>query len=115
MFSGSGAGLTNLNASNITTGTVPGARIAPTRTSNSITSAAKPTAGTTASVTATCPAGVVLGGGAQATTSDASHSTAIYESYPSSSTVWTATGVVTTNLANAATMTVTAWVICSGS
>jgi hypothetical protein len=114
-FSGSGAGLTSLNASNIATGTIAGARIGPTRTNNNITSAAKAIAGTTASVTATCAAGVVLGGGAQATTSDTSHSTAIYESYPSSSTAWTATGVVTTNLGNGVTMTVTTWVICSGS
>jgi hypothetical protein len=114
-FNGSGAGLTSLNASNITTGTIAGARIAPTRTSSSITSAVKATAGTTASVTATCPAGVLLGGGAQATTSDISHFTAIYESYPTSSTAWTATGVVTTNLGNGVTMTVTTWVVCSGS
>jgi hypothetical protein len=114
-FNGSGAGLTSLNASNITTGTIAGARIAPTRTSNSITSAAKAQTGTTASVTATCPAGLVLGGGAQATTSDSSHSTAIYESYPSSATAWTATGVVTTSLGNGVTMTVTTWVVCSGS
>jgi trimeric autotransporter adhesin len=115
-FTGSGAGLSSLNASNITTGTIAGARIGPTLVSASTTSAAAPTSGTTATATASCTGGkVLLGGGAQVTNTKSPEESVITQSYPSSTTAWTAVGVVTANLNGANTMTVTAWVVCSGS
>ena len=63
--------------------------------------------------TATCPAGkVLLGGGGQATTTDADRAS-LPESYPSDATTWTAVGVVTANLTGGAQMTVRAYALCS--
>jgi hypothetical protein len=59
---------------------------------------------------------VLLGGGAQVTNTKSHEDSVITQSYPSSTTAWTAVGVVTGGLNNAGnTMTVTAWVVCSGS
>jgi hypothetical protein len=111
-FTGSGAGLTSLNASNLSTGTIPGTRIAPTRTSavNAINTASN---GTTVSATVACPSGVLLGGGGQAA-STSGIPVALVESYPSSATQWTATAVDNGN-GNNKNLSVTAWVVCGGS
>jgi hypothetical protein len=66
--------------------------------------------------TATCPAGkVVLGGGANVTTTAAQKERAqLVGSYPSSATTWTAVGVVSiSNLGTGHRMTVIAYVLCS--
>jgi hypothetical protein len=103
-----GAALTTLNASNLSTGTIPGSRIAPTRTSasNTINTASS---GTTLSVTVACPSGVLLSGGGQATST--STMAALAESYPSSATQWIATAVYTGS-GNGKNLSVTAWVVC---
>jgi len=75
-----------------------------------------PVEGTTFTDTATCAAGkVLLGGGGRLTTSVASERmyTAIVESYPSSTTVWTVVGIVTKNLSNGSTARATAYALCS--
>ena len=121
-FNGSGAGLTNLNASNLTTGIIPGVRIAPTRGNIATASFIAPgspatNSGSTATAVATCTTGVLLSGGGQVTNNDTPANpleTVMIESYPSSSTQWTVTGV-TNGLTKNKTMTVNAWAICSGS
>src|SRR4029077_5363376 len=96
-------------------GTVAAARIgAPVRQQgNPVTSAAGAHTATGLSTTATCPSGVLLGGGATVIASDGSHSAALQETYPSSSSAWAATAVVTTNLGNGVTVTLNAWAICT--
>jgi hypothetical protein len=121
-FNGSGAGLTSLNASNITTGTIAGVRIAPTRGNIATATFTAPNSpatnfGSTATAVATCTTGVLLSGGGQVSNNDSPANpleTVMIESYPSSSTQWTVTGV-TNALAKNKTMTVNAWAICSGS
>lgn len=66
--------------------------------------------------TASCPSGkVALGGGGLVTTTAAQKERAqLVGSYPSSTSVWTATGVVAiAALGGGQTMTVTAYVLCS--
>jgi hypothetical protein len=82
-------------------------------TGTPVTSAAGAVLGTQVTATATCAAGkVLLGGGTQITTS-AGTGAVIESSYPSSTTVWTAVGEVTTALPPADTFTVTAYALCS--
>ena len=81
-----------------------------------MTSAANAAQNTLVTATAACPTGkLVLGGGALVTTTATQKSRAVLvSSYPSSTTVWTAIGVVGTAALNAGnTMTVTAYVLCS--
>jgi hypothetical protein len=81
-----------------------------------VTSAANAPQNTLVTATATCPSGkVLLGGGAQVTTTATQKSrTALVSSYASSTTVWTAIGVVATGaLGSGNTMTVTAYALCS--
>jgi hypothetical protein len=78
-----------------------------------VESAASPNLGTRVTATATCAVGkVLLGGGAQVTTS-AGTGAVLQSSYPSSTTAWTAVGEVTTALAPGDTFTVTAYALCS--
>jgi hypothetical protein len=58
---------------------------------------------------------VLLGGGALVTTSNPAHRgrATVVASYPSSTTVWTATGAVTIALTGGTTMSVTAYALCS--
>jgi hypothetical protein len=58
---------------------------------------------------------VLLGGGGRVTTSVAGERKyiAVVESYPSSTTVWTVTGIVNKNLSNGATARATAYAHCS--
>jgi hypothetical protein len=75
--------------------------------------ASNPGAGTTFTDTATCTGGkVVLGGGGQVTSTGQRERTALLESYPSSSTVWTVVGVVTTAMTGANTAHATAYAVC---
>jgi hypothetical protein len=109
-FNGSGAGLTNVPTSSLTG--------APVRVIASTTSAASPTAGTTATAVASCSAGrVLLGGGAQVTNTQSADMAAISQSFPSSASPgqWTAVGVVLKNMNGTNTVTVTAYALCSGS
>ena len=72
--------------------------------------------GTQVTSTATCdPGKVLLGGGARVTTTDTNLARAgLVTSYPSSTTTWTAIGMVTdSNLANGRTVSVTAYALCS--
>jgi hypothetical protein len=108
-FNGSGAGLTNVPTSSLTG--------APVRVIASTTSAANPVLGTTATAVASCTAGrVLLGGGAQVTNTSSPEKSVVTQSFPSSTTAWTAVGVVTGQLNNGGnTMTVAAYALCSGS
>jgi hypothetical protein len=65
--------------------------------------------------TATCPSGVLLGGGGQVTTTSANADRAVLvASYPSSTTVWTVVGIVNQGgLGAGRTMTVQAYALCS--
>jgi hypothetical protein len=63
--------------------------------------------------TATCTGGAkLLGGGGQVTTAGDISKTAIIQSYPSSSTVWTVVGAITSGLGGSTTAQVTAYAIC---
>ena len=82
----------------------------------SATSAANATRNTLTTATASCPAGtVLLGGGAQVTTTATQKErAALVTSYVSGATTWTAVGVVAiANLGGGNTMTVTAQAICT--
>jgi len=70
---------------------------------------------TTFSDTATCAAGKTLlgGGGSLAVTSGQSRRVGTVASYPSSTTVWTVTGVVITALGSGVTARATAYALCS--
>ncbi|HSX24233.1 MAG TPA: hypothetical protein VLE74_03985 [Candidatus Saccharimonadales bacterium] len=73
-----------------------------------------PTAGTSATSTASCAAGkVVLGGGTQVTTTATPDKVALTASYPSATNIWTGKATILTNLGNGNTMTVTAYALCS--
>ena len=80
-----------------------------------VTSAANAARNTVVTATATCVTGVLLGGGAQVTTTAAQKERAqLVSSYPSSTTVWTALGVVSIAALGAGqTMTVQAYALCS--
>jgi hypothetical protein len=81
-----------------------------------VTSAANAPRNTLVTATATCPAGkVLLGGGAQVTTTSANADRAVLvSSYPSSATVWTAVAVVNQGaLGVGRTMTVQAYALCN--
>lgn len=79
-----------------------------------MTSVSNPNAGTVVTATATCAAGkVLLGGGARVTASGQPERIDGTASYPSSTTVWTAIGVVDSNMSGSNTMTVQAYAICS--
>lgn len=71
--------------------------------------------GTAATSVASCPAGhVLLGGGAQVTTTAPDMSkVGLTSSYPSSVAAWTATGVIFSALGGLNTMTATAYALCS--
>jgi hypothetical protein len=78
-----------------------------------VESAASPILGTQVTATATCAVGkVLLGGGARITTSGPTGAV-VNSSYPSSTTVWTAVGEVTTAFTLENTFTVTAYALCS--
>jgi hypothetical protein len=119
-FSGSGAGLTNLNASNISTGTVPSANL-PVATSSAF-GAVRPTIvnavtnnvnlkNTTLSFAVNCAAGrFVFGGGVN---TDVTTQVMVMASYPSAAGTWTATLQGMNNNA-AQTVQVTVYAVCSG-
>jgi hypothetical protein len=80
------------------------------------TSAGGASRGTLVTSTADCATGkVILGGGAQVITTDTNLGRAVLvSSYPSSTTTWTAIGVVTdANLGNGKTISATAYALCS--
>ena len=83
--------------------------------SSATTSAANAAANTLITASVSCPAGkVLLGGGAQITTTAAQKSRAVLvSSYPSGATAWTAIGVAAAALGAGQTMTVTAFVVCT--
>jgi hypothetical protein len=66
----------------------------------------------TGAATATCAAGKVLLGGGALITGTGTAVAAIYSSYPSSTTVWTAQAVVTSS-GLSGTVTVQAYALCS--
>ena len=80
-----------------------------------VTSSPSALKGVQVTSTATCGAGkVLLGGGSRVTTNDTVLSRAVMvSSYPSSTTTWTAIGVVSENLTTGKTMSVTAYALCS--
>jgi len=84
-------------------------------TGTAVTSAAGASKGTQVTATASCPAEkVVLGGGAQVTTTDSAQKAVLVSSFPSNTTTWTAVGVVSeSNLAAGKTLTVTPYALCS--
>ncbi len=87
-------------------------------TGTTVTSAANAALGTTVTATATCAAGkLLLGGGARVTTTGTGTAVAratMQASYPSSTTTWTAVGVVSTAALSAGnTMSVRAYALCS--
>jgi hypothetical protein len=60
------------------------------------------------------PTTVLLGGGAHITTDfDQKERVVLVSSYPSSTTTWTAIAVLTANLGNNNSLTVTAYALCS--
>ena len=82
------------------------------------TTAAAATVGTQATDTATCAAGkLLIGGGGLVTTTETGGNlkrAVLVSSYPSSTTVWTAIGMVSdSNLGGGKTMTTTAYALCS--
>jgi len=83
--------------------------------SNAATSAANAAVNTLTTATASCPAGkVLLGGGAQVTTTATQKSRAVLvSSYPSAAATWSATVVATVALGAGITMTVTAYAVCT--
>jgi hypothetical protein len=86
------------------------------RVSASTTSAANAPRNTVVTASVNCPAGtVLLGGGAEVTTTAAQKERAqLATSYPSGAATWTATGVVAMNaLGSGRTMTVTAYAVCT--
>jgi hypothetical protein len=80
-----------------------------------VVSAAGAAGNTLVTATATCPAGkVLLGGGGRVSTTDPTIAkAAMPQSYPSSTTTWTAVGLVQLSLSAGDTMTVTAYALCS--
>jgi hypothetical protein len=83
---------------------------------DTVTTAGGANKGTVVTSTASCaPGKVVLGGGANVTTTDTNRNRGVLvSSYPSSTSTWTAIGVVgDSNLANGKTTSVTAYVLCS--
>jgi hypothetical protein len=80
-----------------------------------VTSAANAPRNTLVTATGTCPSGVLLGGGGQATTTSANADRAVLvASYPSSATVWTVVAVVNqAALGTGKTMSVQAYALCS--
>ena len=79
------------------------------------TSASGAAIGTRVTATATCPAGtVLLGGGGNATSTDASGRAVLVSSYPSGSDTWTAAAIVNdAKLATGKTISVTAYAVCT--
>ncbi|MBI5457963.1 collagen-like protein [Candidatus Kaiserbacteria bacterium] len=71
--------------------------------------------GAQVTATATCPTGVLLGGGANVTNSSGTSngSVILSSSYPSDATTWTAVGTVRAVLAASAEMVVQAFALCS--
>ena len=85
-------------------------------TGTTITSAQGAVKGTQVTATASCAVGkVLLGGGAQVTTTDPTLARAVLVSdYPSSATSWMAVGMVSdSNLGGGLTFSVTAYALCS--
>jgi len=86
-------------------------------TGTTATSPAGASLGTLITSDATCAAGkVLLGGGAYVTNSDTAEleKVGLQSSYPSSTTTWTATAVVTgAKLGGGDTISVTAYALCS--
>ena len=82
---------------------------------NSATSAVAAPVNTLTTASVSCPAGtILLGGGAQVTTTAAQKSRAVLvASYPSGATTWTATSVAAVALGAGNTMTVTAYIVCT--
>jgi hypothetical protein len=81
-----------------------------------VTSAPAAPSGTVVTANVSCPAGkVVLGGGAETTTSkpDDRFRFAFVASYPSDASTWRASGVVTVTLSSGATATITPYALCS--
>jgi len=80
-----------------------------------VTSAVNAARNTFVTATATCPSGVLLGGGGQVTTTSANPDRAVLvSSYPSSTTGWTVVAVVNQGaLGTGRTMTVQAYALCS--
>jgi hypothetical protein len=77
--------------------------------------AAGAAAGTTFTDTATCAAGKVLfgGGGTVTITSGQNRRIGMVQSYPSSTTTWTVTGVAISPLGSGVTARATAYALCS--
>jgi len=79
-----------------------------------VSSAAGAAQGIQVTATATCASGkVLLGGGAQVTTNDATRKVVLVSSYPSSATTWTAIGMVIAGLSSGRYLYVTAYALCS--
>jgi hypothetical protein len=82
-----------------------------------VTSAQTPPQDAQVTATATCPGGtVLLGGGGKVTASGPAElsDALLWQSYPSSSTTWTAVGIAEFNLPAGQTFTVQAFVVCTG-
>jgi Na+-translocating ferredoxin:NAD+ oxidoreductase RnfD subunit len=78
------------------------------------TTVTAPVVNTIINATAACPVGkVLLGGGANVTNTQANLRVVLVGSRPTSTTVWTASAVVTTALTGVNTATVTAYAICT--
>lgn len=95
-------------------GTVSATAVTP---GSPVSSAPDAPLGTMVSAQATCPSGtVLLGGGGTASASSANASTqgpvALVASFPSASTTWKVTGMVTASLSGQRVLTVTAYVVC---
>jgi hypothetical protein len=67
------------------------------------------------SATASCPTGVLIGGGAYTTSSTGTQNSRVMlsASYPSDATTWTAVGTIRTSLTGSAQMVVQAFALCS--